>query len=112
MEEESVRRYCVIFQLKKSSPISRVAQTVPALVHLVDCWSKGNKEQVCRSNDGQLFGYFFKSSKPEAMMRSEFDASISTDNDDAIIMFEIGKRFTGNSGFSRAWTWLQHNQPE
>lgn len=109
MSEENARRYCVIFQLKKSSPITRVALTVPALVQLVDRWSKGNKEPVCRSNDGQLFGYFFKSSKPEAMMRSEFDASIATDNDDAIIIFEVGEKFTGLGGFSRAWTWLQHN---
>lgn len=109
MSEENSRRYCVIFQLKKSSPITRVAQAVPSLVALVDRWSKGNKEQVCRSNDGQLFGYFFKTSKPAAMMRSEFDSSIATDNDDTMLIFEIGDKFAGDSGFSRAWTWLQHN---
>ena len=109
MSEESSRRYCVLFQLKKSSGISRVAGTVPALVALVDRWSKGNKESVCRSNDGQLFGYLFKSSKPEAMMRSEFDSSTATDNDDAIFIFEIGEKFMNLGGFSRAMTWLQHN---
>lgn len=109
MAEEWVsRRYCALFQLEAKSDIRRVAAAAPGLVGLVKQWSNEECEQLCRSNDGQLFGFLFRSKKPTAMMRSEFASSPFSQGSDSFIVFEIGEGFAG-SGFSRAWTWLQHH---
>jgi hypothetical protein len=97
-------------QFEKSTGIGRLTQSVPILVDLFDRWSKGEKEMLCRSNDGQLFGFLFRSLKPPAMMRSEFESSGATVNGDSFVLFEVGEEFTGTTGaFVRAWTWLQHH---
>ena len=107
-EQTEPTRYCALIQLGKSSDIRRVAETVPVIVKTIERWSKGEMEQLCRSNDGQLFGFFFKSTKPVAMMRAEFESSGANSNTDSFIVFEVGDQFSGQ-GFSRAWTWLQHH---
>ena len=103
------RRFCALFQLSKDSGLQRLAETVPVLKALVERWSKGEMEQVCRSNDGQLFGFFFISKKPAQMMTAEFEGSGVGATRDAFIIFEVADDFSG-SGFSRAWTWLQHHK--
>ena len=101
-------RYCAIIQLSKASTMQRLADVVPAMKSLLERWSKGEMEQLCRSNDGHLFGYLFRSTKPEAMFKAEFERSFATVNDDSIIIFEAGDCVFGH-GFSRAWTWIQHH---
>ncbi len=109
MDEERVsRRYCVIIQLAKSSNLERLAEAVPWLKAMVERWSKGEMEQLCRSNDGQLFGYLFRTTKPEQMLVSEFEKSPGTTNNDSLIVFEVGEKSSG-TGFSRAAAWLQHH---
>lgn len=107
-DDQIERRYCCLIQLKKDSSLQRLAESVPSLVALVDRWSKGEKEQLCRSNDGQLFGFFFKSKKPVEMLTAEFETCGGSANGDSFIVFEVGEKFNG-VGFSRAWTWLQHH---
>jgi hypothetical protein len=94
--------------MKKSSTLQRLAEDVPQIVDMFKRWSKGEMEQVCRSNDGQLFGFLFKSSKPELMLMAEFESCPGTIHEDSFIVFEVGEKF-GGTGFSRAWTWLQHH---
>ncbi len=106
---EDAKRYIAIIQLNKNSPLSRVAADVPALIGLFDRVSNGEKELAFKSNDGQLFGVFFKTRMPPAMMRSQFEGSGATQNGDSLIIFEARKLATGTAGFSRAWTWLQHH---
>lgn len=103
------RRYCALFQLSKDADLHRLAETVPVLKALVERWSKGEMEQLCRSNDGQLFGFLFISKKPAQMMVAEFEGSGVGATRDAFIVFEAGEDLSG-SGFSRAWTWLQHHK--
>lgn len=110
MNENQSKRWCALIQLQKSSGIGRIREAVPPLISLIDRWSKGEKEMLCRSNDGQLFGFLFRSNKPVAMMRSEFDSSLATSNADSLVIFEVGEDFTGTSGeFVSAWTWLQRH---
>lgn len=105
---KEAKRFCAIVQLDKSSDIKRVAQVAPAVVETIKRWSKGEMEMLCRSNDGQLFGYIFKSSKPAGMLRAELEKSTATTNTDNFIVFELGQDFSGY-GFTRARTWLQHH---
>jgi hypothetical protein len=107
-EPRVARRYCGIVQLSKSSNLQRIAQDVPVFMDLFKRWSKGEMEQLCRSNDGQLFGFFFKSDKPEAMLTAEFETCGALATGDSFVVFEIGEKFSG-AGFSRAWTWLQRH---
>ena len=107
MDDES-RRYCAIFQPNKRSDMNRVAAAAPGLVGLIKRWSADEYEQLCRSNDGQLFGYFFRSKKPAGMMMAEFQSSPSSLGDDSFLVFEVGENF-GGAGLSRAWAWLQHH---
>lgn len=107
-EDRITRRFCAIFQLNKASDLQRVANAVPAFVKMIERWSKGEMEQLCRSNDGQLFGFLFKSTKPVIMLRSEFEGSNASHGLDTFIVFEVGDEHCG-SGFSRADTWLQHH---
>jgi hypothetical protein len=103
------RRYCALIQLTKSSSIPRVAESAPPLITMIKRWSNGEMEQLCRSNDGQLFGFFFMSKKPAGMMMAEFESSGVLATGDSFIVFEVGDEFSG-TGFSRAWTWLQHHK--
>ena len=88
--------------------MQRLAADVPLVIETFKRWSDGEMEQVCRSNDGQLFGFFFKSTKPAQMLMTEFQSCRGTIHEDSFIVFEIGDEFSG-TGFTRAWTWLQRH---
>jgi hypothetical protein len=106
---EKPRRYLAVVQLNKNSPQKREAADVPALMGLFDRFSNGEKELAFKSYDGQIFGVFFRSNLPGPMMRSQFEESAATQNGDSLLVFEAGQIAAGTSGFSRAWTWLQHH---
>jgi hypothetical protein len=108
LSDRQERRYCALVQLSKSTTMQRVAADVPQIVETFQRWSSGEMEQLCRSNDGQLFGFLFKSSKPAQMLMAEFQSCRGTVHEDSFIVFEVGDEFSG-TGFTRAWTWLQHH---
>ena len=103
MEKE--RRYCVVISLKSDSDLARIGQDVPALIACLQRPST-KSEQVFRSNDGQLFGYFILTSTPTGVIVAAIKTSKNFRNGDSVILFEVGDGLKG-SGFSRAWTWLQ-----
>ena len=107
-EKAEIKRYIAIVQLKSDSTTERLSRDVPQIIDFISRMSDGPKEQVFRSSDGLLFGYFFNSSAPSAVMRAEFEKCNGTANGDALLVFEAGELATG-LGFSRAWTWLQHH---
>jgi hypothetical protein len=107
-EKPESKRYCVIFQLGKASTFHRAANVAKSLVVLVDRWSGGNKESAFHSHDAQLFGYLFRSQKPVAMMRAEFDTSVATNNTDSVLFIELGHDFD-RIGFAQAAGWLSRN---
>lgn len=107
-EPRASKRYCVIIQLDKSASLARIAGAMPIILDMMKGWSKGEMENLCRSNDGQLSGFVIKSTKPPEMMRAEFGNSGATINGDTIMIFEIGADFA-STGFTRVGTWLQHH---
>ena len=108
-ETDAPVRYCAVVQLDRSSTLQRISAIAPAIVKMIERWSKGEMEQLSRSNDGQTFGYLFRSTKPLGMMQAEFAATAATHNKDAIIIFAAGKDVVASEGFTRAGTWLQRH---
>lgn len=104
-EERVTRKFCVLFQFPRSTHIRIVERIAPSFINLVDNWSGGKKELVFRSNDAQQFAYFFQSSLPVAVMRSQFQTSPSTDNNHTMLLFEVGDEFD-KVGFSQPAAWL------
>ena len=102
------KNYCVVFQLGKASGIGRVRMVVPGIIALVNKWSNRDAEQIFRSNDGQLFGYFFNSAKPMAVMRADFETSTATDNQDSMFIFEANSNLA-KVGFSQPASWLSRH---
>lgn len=105
MQTEKV--FLIIVELGNSSNMQRIAKDIPGILSVFKRLSNGLPEQVFRSDNGRLFGYFTKSKKSINFFRAEFEKSGSTINEDTILVLEVGEQFTG-LGFSRAWTWLQH----
>ena len=107
-EKRIARRYCAVIQLSKASDLHRIADSVPGFVAMVERWSKGEMEQLCRSNDGQLFGFVFKTDKPPRMLSSEFESSSASQHGGTFIAFEIGEH-CASAGFARPLAWIQHH---
>lgn len=88
--------------------MKRLAGVIPQIDELFSRFSDGENEQAFRSNDGLLFGFFFKTSVHGDIMRAEFEKLTATNSGDSLLIFEAGPLCTGH-GFSRAWTWLQRH---
>ena len=112
MDEKSTdsepKRYLIIVQMDKASTIERLGKDVPNIIAVFQRVSRGELELAFRSSDGTLFGYFVKSSTKPVFLKVEFEKSQATTNKDTTLIVELGDQVDG-SGFSRAWTWLQHH---
>lgn len=104
---DTAARYLVVIQLEKGGS-DRLAEDVPVLMEWLRRLSGGEQEIAFRSTDGTLFGVLLKTATPPRVIRSQFEGSEASRGNDAILILPIGDGFTG-SGFSRAWTWLQHH---
>jgi hypothetical protein len=78
--------------------------------------SKGNYETAYLTKDGSSAGFFVKTQLPSVAVRSildgtqwEGDRTAILEKGDKFLILELGPDFNG-VGFSKAWTWLQHNQ--
>ena len=103
------RRYCAIIQLSKASSMARIAESVPLILDMIERWSNKDYEQLCRSNDAQLFGYVFKTKKPAGMLSAEFESCPGTQQRDTFIVFELGRECSSSTGFQRPLAWVQHH---
>jgi hypothetical protein len=107
-DETLVKRFCIVVQLRPDTDLKRLSEDFPKILGLFNRLSDGKVEQIFRSSDGTLFGYFLKTATLLQFIRAEFDKLDSTVNGDAFLIYEVGEQFAG-LGFSRAWTWLQHH---
>ena len=101
--------YLVIVELSGDSSMERLSQDVPSILRDMHRLSKVEPMLAFRSKDGLLFGLFILSDVAPAVLRAEFERSAGSRNGDHMMAFDIGDQHTGTSGFSRAWTWLQHH---
>ena len=108
-DNRTERRYCAIIQLSKAASVARIAESVPSILEMIDRWSNGDCEQLCRSNDAQLFGFLFKTKKPAGMLSAEFESCPGTQHGDTFIVFELGNECSSSTGFQRPLAWVQHH---
>jgi len=106
MADGQLKRYLAIIQLKADTPLADLARRVPGLQRFISELSNGEMEQAFRSPEGHIFGVFFKSKKPEAIIRSVLDQA--TGNGDGFLVFEAGS-LAATKMFGRPATWLQHH---
>jgi hypothetical protein len=101
------RRYCAVIQLKDGRPMW-LAENIPPIMDMIKSWSRNDFEQLCRSSDGTLFAYLFKSPKPAGMLTAEFESCHGTRHVDTCIVFEVGEECSSSGGFQRPLAWIQH----
>jgi hypothetical protein len=102
------RRYCAVIQLKDAG-LERLAEAVPLIMEMIEGWSRKDFVQLCRSTDGSLSAFLFKSNKPAGMLSAEFESCRGTRHGDTFIVFEVGDEHSNSAGFQRPLAWLQHH---
>jgi hypothetical protein len=107
--ENEARRYLVIMELESSSDMQRLASDVPQIIALLKRLSNTEPVFAFKSKDGLLSGVFIRTGAAPPIIRAEFERCQGTRNGDHMMVFDIGDKVTGTSGFSRAWTWLQRH---
>ena len=106
MTDNEPKRYLVIIQFKPDTPLTDLAKRVPGLQRFILDMSTGEMEQVFRSPEGHIFGAFFKSKKPEGIIRSVLDGA--TADGDGFLVVEVASLAAAKM-FGRPATWLQHH---
>lgn len=108
--------FFVLIKYKGDVPtIQRIRESAPLVKTAIEKLSRNDCQLVFTSDSGDCFGYFLKTKLPVGVIRAELEgrtessSSSALRSDDDVLVVEIGKQFDG-SGFSRAWTWLQHRQ--
>ena len=101
------RRYCAVIQLRDTS-VSRLGESVPFILDMIERWSDRDYEQLCRSVTADIFAFVFKTKKPAGMLRAEFEECQGSKHGDSFIVFELGKD-CASFGFARPLAWLQHH---
>lgn len=107
--QDVARRYCVVIQLSAESDLARIARDMPEILSVLQRFSDTPPHVAFRSSDGVLSGFFIRTNRPVAMIRSELDSSEGTTSRDAFMIFEIGEEFSGNAGLASSCTWLQRH---
>lgn len=98
----------------ENSTRSHTVEYVPRIKTCLDRLSLGGGVMAFSSPDGVQFGYFIRTETPLRTIRSTLcgtgtrgGASLLLTGDSVLIL-SVGGEFDG-SGFSKAWTWLQHH---
>ena len=102
------KTYHVIVELNQHADTARISRDVPQIIDLISELSRNEFEATFRSDNGRLFGFFMKSPRAAAVIRSRLEQCTGTLRDDSFLVLEVGEEFNG-LGFTRAWTWLQHH---
>jgi hypothetical protein len=94
----------------------RTADVGKTIQEMLKHISNDNYETAYLARDGSSAGFFVKTHLPSVAIRSildgtqwQGDRTAILENGDKFLILELGPDFNG-VGFSKAWTWLQHNQ--
>jgi hypothetical protein len=92
--------------------MARIAEAASAVKYLIEQISRGNAQLAYTSHDGATFGFFANVKRnPEQIRGALYTITIPPAHcapNDNLLVLELGKQYTG-TGFSCAWTWLQHH---
>jgi hypothetical protein len=111
-EEEKI--FMALIKFNGDVPtIQRIRESAPSVKAAIEKLSRNNCQLVFTSDSGDCFAYLLKTHLPAGVICAELEGRTESSvasplrSDDDVLVVEIGSQFTG-SGFSRAWTWLQH----
>lgn len=114
----STTKYAIIIRIGESIPTpDRVREAWTAVREILNEISEGQMQMMFSTPDGSTAGFFVEvpsAASAHAIMQgltgknNLHKGDTIVRNDDSIIVFEVGSDFSG-SGFSRAWSWLQHH---
>ncbi|USG62499.1 hypothetical protein NBZ79_05870 [Sneathiella marina] len=108
MKQPNSKMCFILVELCAVSTLQRIADDVPEIISVLKRLADGELQQVFRSRDGLVFGFFMRTSLPLDVVRSSLQRSEASLGDDSFLLLEVSDEFSAK-GFSRAWTWLQHN---
>ena len=103
--DDETKQYCVIIKIGGGS-IGRARSAAPGIQAMIERWSKNDMVLISFERDASMIAVMFRSTKPPAMMRSEFDGAQFSDNTDSIIIFEATTPLE-HLGFGSVATWMQ-----
>ena len=98
--------YLVYVQIKNPT-FERFKNFATDFVPLMQRMSE-KSETAFRSTAFDNIGYFLKTNKAPAQIRSAINDLPTFLNGDTVMVVELGQKFDA-LGNSAAWTWLQHN---
>lgn len=110
------KTYLVLIRLTaENAQPSNLRESAPMIKGLIEKYSDQDCQLVFTSPDGSTFGWFLNTKEPLGKLQAALygktkDAPFSPlRRGDSFLGLEVGKIFEG-TGFSNAWTWLQHHQ--
>lgn len=106
-EKQLPKRYLVIIELESNSTKSRITDDMPEIIKAIQALSSADVMTAFRSTYGHLSGLLITSVVTAPVIRSAFEASRATTNDDGVFVIEIGSTADSTRQFSRALTWTQ-----
>lgn len=86
----------------------------PLIKDIIEKYSNRDCQLVFTSPDGSTFGWLLNTTQPLGKLKAAlYGKTKDTDispllNGDSFLGMELAKEFDG-TGFSSAWSWLQHN---
>ena len=110
-----MNKYIVIIRLGEALPTrERVIEAAPKIRSEIESISKKDCQLAFTTPDGSTFGYLLQASVSAGVINARLCGRGSNDDgpsilrsDDSILVVEVGDDLAG-TGFSRAWSWLQH----
>lgn len=117
MRNTDPKRYLIHIRLDDHTfSAQRAAEIGKTVKEMIAHISKDNHELAYITRDGSSFAFLVKTKLPAGAIMSilegtqwEGDRTAILSKGDKVLILEIGEDFSG-LGFSKAWTWLQHNQ--
>ena len=116
---KELKRFLVIVQLGNTH-IDRLKTLIPTLQDALGRLSVKAPEQAFRSIGADQFGYIIKTDRVARQIKAALESPGDRltgklgpmpflNNDDSMLILELGPDFYAAVGFTRVGTWLQHN---
>jgi hypothetical protein len=106
------RRFLVVVRLGDTSP-RHLSAVVPPLQTQLASVSAVAPEQVWRSVNADVFGYFIKSSMNAGQISAALDKPVKMPaflgGHDSVLVIEVGTDFSASQEFTMPITWLRRN---
>lgn len=114
-QDREKKIYLAVIRLSaENSNRTHVLEVAPLIKQIIEKNSNKECKLAFTDSDGYGFSYFLKTTSEAGYLRNllcEKDNNgkgCALRSGDSLLILEIGDEFAG-TGFSNAWTWLQHH---